>query len=107
MKDVSDPTLDEILRRLKKEFAPEEIYLFGSKARGDSGPDSDYDLLLVVKSLKEPRHRRMQRAQRVLWGVWTAVDVLVLTSEEFDREKQVICSLPATVVREGKKLYAA
>ncbi len=40
--------LKEILNRLIQAYEPEAIYLFGSKARGDAGPDSDYDLLLVV-----------------------------------------------------------
>ena len=38
-----DPALDEIVRRLIASYQPLEVYLFGSKARGDSGPDSDYD----------------------------------------------------------------
>lgn len=44
----SDPVLSEIVRRLVAAYEPERIYLFGSKARGDEGPDSDYDLLVVV-----------------------------------------------------------
>ena len=43
-----DPALDETLRRLLASYQPLEVYLSGSKARGDSGPDSDYDLLVVV-----------------------------------------------------------
>ena len=82
-KKIGDPATDavlaEILRRLIALFMPEAIYLFGSNARGQIGPDSDYDLMLVVTQSSEPRHRRMQRAQAALWGIWTAVDVLVLT----------------------------
>ena len=44
----SDPTLSEIVRRLVDAYCPERIYLFGSRARGDAGAGSDYDLLLVV-----------------------------------------------------------
>ncbi len=45
---TDDQVLAEIVRRLTEAFQPERIYLFGSKARGESGPDSDYDLLIVV-----------------------------------------------------------
>ena len=45
---ADDPVLSEILHRLVKAFQPERIYLFGSKARSDAGPDSDYDLMIVV-----------------------------------------------------------
>ena len=43
-----DPKLAEIVRRLVEAYQPERIYLFGSMARGDAGPDSDYDLLVLV-----------------------------------------------------------
>jgi len=45
---VNDPMLTELLRRLVQAYEPERVYLFGSRARGEGGPDSDYDLLLVV-----------------------------------------------------------
>ena len=37
-----DGKLDELVRRLRDAYAPDRIYLFGSKARGDDGPDGDY-----------------------------------------------------------------
>ncbi|NIQ85536.1 MAG: nucleotidyltransferase domain-containing protein, partial [Acidobacteria bacterium] len=45
---ISDPLLADVVRRLVDAYAPERIYLFGSSARGEAGPDSDYDLLLIV-----------------------------------------------------------
>ncbi len=38
-----DALLAEVVRRLIEAYQPERIHLFGSKARGDDGPDSDYD----------------------------------------------------------------
>ena len=46
---AEDPILDEITRRLVETYRPERIYLFGSRARGTAGADSDYDLLVVVR----------------------------------------------------------
>ena len=40
--------LAEIVRRLVEAYHPERIFLFGSWARGDAGPVSDYDLMVVV-----------------------------------------------------------
>ncbi len=55
----SDPSpLAEAVRRLVKAYRPERIYLFGSVARGDPGPDSDYDLLVVVPDDAPPERRR-------------------------------------------------
>jgi uncharacterized protein len=102
-----DPILTEIISRLVDALGPDRIYLFGSRARGDASPDSDYDLLVVVESSPLPPHRRDQAAFRSLCGVGVSKDVLVLTRDEFDRRCRVYASLPATVLREGRLLYAA
>ena len=102
-----DPVLAEIVRRLREAYRPERIYLFGSKARGDAGPDSDYDLLVVVPD-DAPRERQTSRlAYEVLWGTGTAADVLVWPRGRFDSRVHLKASLPATVEREGKLLHAA
>jgi predicted nucleotidyltransferase len=42
--DMQDAFINEVVRRLVDLYQPERVYLFGSAARGDSGPDSDLDL---------------------------------------------------------------
>jgi predicted nucleotidyltransferase len=102
-----DPALAEVVRRLTEAYQPQRIYLFGSKARGDAGPDSDYDLLLIVPDEVPPERRRSRLAYQALRGTGTAADVLVWRTSAFDRRLHVVASLPATVVREGILLYAA
>jgi predicted nucleotidyltransferase len=102
-----DPILAEIVRRLVDALHPERIYLFGSRARGDAGVDSDYDLMVVVPHMTEPAYRLAQRAHSVLWGLGTAADILVWSREAFDSRLDLNASLPATVVREGRLLHAA
>ena len=99
--------LDEIVARLVQALEPQRVYLFGSRARGDGDRDSDFDLLIVVPSSDLPGYARDRIALRSLRGLRVPVDVIVLTDEEFDRKRNVVCSLPATVDREGKLLYAA
>ncbi len=101
-----DPVLSEIVGRLAAELRPERIYLFGSRAREDTGKDSDYDLFVVLPSLNEPGHRIAQRAHSLLWDLGTAVDILIWTREAFDSRLHLKASLPATVIREGSLLYA-
>jgi excisionase family DNA binding protein len=103
----SDPVLAEILRRLVPAYEPERVYLFGSAARGDSGPHSDYDVLLVVPDDAAPERLRSRRAYEALWGLGVAVDVLVWRRGAFDARVAVPASLPATVVREGVLVHAA
>ena len=102
-----DPTLAEIVRRLVEACRPTKIYLFGSKARGDAGVDSDYDIMVVVPFSEEPAYRRAREAYEILRGIRTAVDVLVWTREAFEGRLHLKASFPSTIVREGRLLYAA
>ncbi len=99
--------LARLLRLLVDAFQPERIHVFGSQARGDSTPDSDVDLLVVVSHADQPGYRLDQAARRAMGRHTLSVDVLVMTREEFDRRAPALASLPATVLREGKTLYAA
>ena len=102
-----DPILREIVSRLVAALNPVRIYLFGSQARGEAGPNSDYDILLVVERLDEPAYRLAQRGYRALRGVPAAVDVVVWDRRTFDARLHLKASFPATVVREGRSLDAA
>ncbi len=102
-----DAALAEIVRRLVDAYQPERVYLFGSTARGETGPDSDYDLMVIVPDDAPERRRTSRLAYEVLWGTGTAADVIVWTSTAFHRRTRVPASLPATVLREGKLLHAA
>jgi predicted nucleotidyltransferase len=103
---IHDPVLAEIVRRLVDAYQPERIYLFGSKARGDDGPDSDYDLMVVVPDESPPERRRSRLAYQRLWGTAAAADVLVWTNRQFDSRRHLRASLPATILREGTLLHA-
>jgi predicted nucleotidyltransferase len=104
---VEDSILKEIVSRLVEALRPERIYLFGSHGRGEPGPDSDYDLLVVVSGAEEPRYRLSQRAHSLLWDLGRSADILIWTRDSFDSRLHLRASLPATVVREGRLLYAA
>jgi uncharacterized protein len=101
------PKLSEIVKRLVENYQPLRIYLFGSYARGDIGPDSDYDLMMVVPDDASPERKRAKLAYDSLWGTGAAADVLIWTAERFIRRSSVVTSLPATVLREGRLLYEA
>jgi uncharacterized protein len=100
----SDTLLAEILRRLVAGFQPERIYLFGSQARGDAGPGSDYDLLMVLAELQN-RPIAWPSERTLLWGLGTAADILAWSRQAFDSRLHLRASLPATVVREGVLLH--
>ena len=104
---ADDKVLAELVRRLVEAFHPEKIFLFGSKARGEAGPDSDYDLLVLVGDEAPPERRRSRLAYQALRGTRTAADVLVWSRKEFDCRLHLAASFPAVVNREGILLYAS
>lgn len=104
---ANDPALTEVVRRLVNAYRPERMYLFGSVARGDDGPDSDYDILVIVADDSPVELHRSRLAYEVLWGTGVAADVLVWTASQFDSRVHLAASLPATVIRQGKLLHAA
>ncbi len=102
-----DPVLARILRRVVEAYGPQRVYPFGSRARGEAAPDSDYDLMVVVPDDAPSERRRSRLAYQVLRGTGVAADVLVWTHSDFDERVHVVASLPATIVREGRTLYVA
>ncbi len=102
-----DPILGTIVARLVAAYSPLRIYLFGSVARGDAGPDSDYDILMVVPDNASPERRRSRLAYEALCGTGAAADVLVCTESYFEDRRSLRASLPGTVLREGRLLHAA
>jgi predicted nucleotidyltransferase len=101
----STSALNEVVSRLAKGLQAEQIYLFGSHASGAAGPESDYDLLVIVPRTDLPRHKREAISYDLLWGLTIPIDVIVLTRAEFQRHAQVKTSLAATVKSKGILLY--
>jgi predicted nucleotidyltransferase len=108
MQAKSEPTfLKQATDCLVKAYQPKAIYLFGSHARGTAGPDSDYDLLLVVDDNADKAKRKSEIAYRILRPLGQAVDVLVWRQSRFLEEIKSKTSLPYTINQEGLILYAA
>lgn len=102
-----DMLLREMVDRLVAELHPQRIYLFGSHARGDARPDSDYDLLVVVKERTDAGRELEQRAYGAMWGLRAPVDIVIMTDDYFEWMLDAAASLPATVEREGHLLHVA
>jgi uncharacterized protein len=105
VKVIPPGLLETAVERLKAEFQPEEIYLFGSHAWGTPTEDSDLDLMVIVKESLERHIRRMQRAHLCLGDLEMSTDVFVPTRAEFDRYRTVKASLSHTIAEKGKKIY--
>lgn len=96
--------LDEIVRRIVRMANPLRVILFGSRARGDARPESDFDLL-VIRQSSEPRHRRSAPIYSALADLPVEVEVMVYTPGEVLQWAEVSEAFVTTAVREGQVLY--
>lgn len=83
------------------------IILFGSRARGDAQPDSDFDLLVVFRDIS-PDEKRSYRLSlyRAFQDAGVTVEPWVMEEEEFEETKRVIGGLAYPAWKEGVLLYA-
>ena len=100
----ADSKINEAVRRIVKRFRPEKIILFGSRARGDAQPDSDADLLVVMK-VRGSRRRKASEIDLALAGIGMPKDVILVTPDEFLRCRDIVGTVVYPAVREGKVLY--
>jgi len=101
---MNEDLIAEIVRRIVKAAQPEKIILFGSRARGDARPDSDFDLL-VIKHSQEPRYRRSVALYVALADLPAEVELMVYTPEEVEEWSQVPQAFVTTAVHEGIAVY--
>lgn len=90
--------------RIIARFAPERVILFGSQARGDAGPHSDVDLLVVLAEVKDKRQMAI-RIRQALADLPMAKDVFVATPEDIRLRGNLVGSVLRPALREGKILY--
>lgn len=95
-----------MVRRIVSRFHPEQIILFGSHARGDAGPDSDVDLLVVMPLVGSKLEKQLE-IRLALRSFQVPKDIVVTTPEEFQWRKEIPGTIERPAAREGKVLYAA
>ena len=103
---VSQKQIAKIIERIANNYKPEKIILFGSYAYGTPTKDSDLDLLVIVKSNRQPRYQRAREVRKHLWGITDVPkDIRVYTQEEVDEWKEVEEAFITSVIKRGRVLY--
>ena len=100
---LDQKTLDDVIRRVVGVARPEKIILFGSAARGATGPDSDIDLLIIKEGADELD--LMARIYRKLHGVGVAVGAIVVIHGDVERFKDSHALIIKPALREGRVVY--
>lgn len=98
--------LDELVRRIVRAVNPLRIILFGSAVRGEMGPNSDIDLLVVMPEGTHCRETSRYLHQQ-LFGYPYPVDILVTTPAILEQYGDATGRIYKTVLHEGRDVYAA
>lgn len=105
--NTPDPDiLNEMVRRIVAVAHPVRIILFGSAARGEMGPDSDVDLLMVMPD--GIHHRQVAKTvYMALCGLSIPKDIVVVTESDIQNHGQNPSLIIAPALADGKELYHA
>lgn len=104
VRKAEDPLLTSITRTIVDALDPEQVVLFGSRARGDYHGDSDYDLMVVMESDLQPADRAAAVHDLFLRRHWS-MDVVVYTPAEIARWSNSVGTIAYTAVHEGHVVY--
>jgi predicted nucleotidyltransferase len=100
--DIPAPLLSRILEAMR----PEQIWLFGSRARGEARPTSDWDLLVVVPDDATDDELDLMHAWQTVRDLQIPADVIPVRRSEFEEARDHAGTLVRTVVGEGRRIYA-
>ena len=108
MMTVDDALLQRMTAAIVEAADPEQVILFGSRARGDAGTDADVDLVVVEAEPFGPDRDRGDeetRLWRALAKFHVPKDILVYSLDEAEYWRDSRNHVLARALREGKVLY--
>ena len=101
LQELWPSVVDEVVRAVD----PAEVILFGSVARGEDGPDSDIDLLVVFEHIEPAEKRPMMARIRSAIETFAPVDVIVTDPAELVERNGYVGSILYWPSREGRPVY--
>ena len=102
---VDEGLIQEAGRRLHEAAPGAQVIFFGSGARGDGGPHSDLDFLVVERDLDSPAEESV-RLRHALRDLLVPMDIIVVSEADVDRWRGVRGSLVYTALADGRVLVA-
>lgn len=101
---ISNTELDEIVGRIVEVAQPEQILIFGSTARGTTGPHSDLDILIIKAGRYHPRKVAGLIYQRMR-GIARSIDLVIVTPQQVKENRNSPFSVLYPALREGRVVY--
>jgi len=100
---VSRQKIDELSRRISREFKPRKIILFGSYASGRPGPDSDVDLLVIMDYEGKPVYKAAEIRMKTMPEF--PLDLLVKTPQKIRERVKINDTFLKEILEKGIVLY--
>ena len=100
--------LEQMTTAIVQAVAPEQIVLFGSQARGTTGPHSDVDLLVVTAEGFGPHRSRIKEITRISKAVsrfGMPTDILLYSQQEVEDWKGSRNHITTRALQEGRVIY--
>jgi uncharacterized protein len=97
--------LERIIRQIVERVDPVAICLFGSRARGEAGEDSDYDLMIVVPDDFPPDQATPSKAFELIAGHRIPMDATIVRTSRFADRARRIGTLSHEIAQDGFKLH--
>lgn len=106
MKEEIKTILSEIVEKLKSEYNPLKIILFGSYAYGNPTEDSDIDLL-ILKNTEKRRVDRFVGVKRIIYNPNRKIQVspLIYTPDELEERLRIGDDFIKEIFQKGVVLY--
>ena len=95
--------IEELARRIGREFRADRVVLFGSYAHGAATDDSDVDLLVILPFEGKSAHQSVEMRLRLRPAF--PVDLLVRTPETVRRRVEMGDGFMREILQEGRVLY--
>lgn len=105
LSDLNLDPLQTLLTRIQEAYHPLQVWLFGSRARGDSRPDSDWDLFVVVPDHTPEEELDLLRAWQLQVGSGVSADIIPCRVSEFHQASDTVNTLSYVVAQEGVLVY--
>jgi predicted nucleotidyltransferase len=96
--------IENISAQIIAKYKPEKVILFGSAARGDAGPDSDLDFLIIKKDPPHFGEDRIRELSRLIERK-VPVDFVVYRPDEFEQRLRMGDPFLKSILKEGKVLH--
>ena len=94
-----------LLARLEAKLHPLQVWLFGSRARGDARPESDWDLFVVVPDDIDEALLDPLAVWRLKRGSGVPADVIPCRATDFLDASDTVNTLSYVVANEGVLIY--